>query len=455
MNTTETNNRLGTEPIGKLLISLAVPAVMAQLVNLLYNIVDRIFVGRIPGAGTEALAGLGVTFPIVVLAAAFANLAGMGGAPRAAIAMGQKDNKKAEKIMGNSLTLLLIFSALLMVIFFIWKKPILLRFGASENTLPYADDYLSIYLLGTGFVQIALGLNPFITNQGFARISMATVCIGAIINIVLDPVFIFGCNMGVRGAALATVISQAVSAIWVLYFLSGQKTTLRLHWKNLIPDGRIMLDILSLGIAPFIMTSTECLIQLIFNSGMLRYGDDDYVAVMSILFSLNQVLSMPMQGFAMGAQPIISYNYGAKTYERAKKTFHITFTVLFLGTLTMVVGMELFPKAFISIFTKDAVLIEKGAPVLRLFMAGMSLMGAQIACQQTFLALGKSVISMCMAMLRKIVLLMPLALLLPHMAGLGLWGLILAEPISDSIAATTTTILFKMNSKRFWKSDAA
>lgn len=455
MNTAETNSRLGTEPIGKLLISLALPAVMAQLVNLLYNIVDRIFVGRIPGAGTEALAGLGVTFPIVVLAAAFANLAGMGGAPRAAIAMGQKNHKKAEKIMGNSLTLLLIFSALLMVFFFIWKEPILLQFGASENTLPYADDYLTIYLLGTVFVQIALGLNPFITNQGFAKISMATVCIGAIINIVLDPVFIFGCNMGVRGAALATVISQAVSAIWVLYFLSGKKTTLRLHWKNLAADGRIMLSILSLGIAPFIMTSTECLIQLIFNSGMLRYGDDNYVAVMSILFSLNQVLSMPMQGFAMGAQPIISYNYGAKTYERAKKTFHITFMILFFGTLTTVAGMELFPKAFISIFTKDVVLIEKGAPVLRLFMAGMSLMGAQIACQQTFLALGQSVISMCMAMLRKIVLLMPLALLLPHVAGLGLWGLILAEPISDSIAATTTSVLFKMNSKRFWKSDAA
>lgn len=455
MGTAENDNRLGTEPIGKLLLSLAIPAVMAQLVNLLYNIVDRIFVGRIPGAGTQALAGLGVTFPIVVLGAAFANLAGMGGAPRAAIAMGQKDNKKAEKIMGNSLTLLLIFSAILMVFFYIWKEPILLQFGASKNTLPYADDYLSIYLLGTVFVQISLGLNTFITNQGFAKVSMATVCIGAVINIVLDPIFIFGFHMGVKGAALATVISQAVSAIWVLCFLTGKKTALRLHWKNLKPDIRMMLNIVSLGIAPFIMTSTECLIQLIFNSGMLRYGDDDYVAVMSILFSLNQVLSMPMQGFAMGAQPIISYNYGAKTYDRAKKTFHITFMIMFFGTLAAVAGMELFPAAFVSVFTKDAVLLEKGVPVLRLFMAGMALMGAQWAGQQTFLALGKAGFSVSMALLRKLVLLIPLALILPHVAGLGLWGLILAEPISDAIAATTTAVILKLNSKRFWQPDAA
>lgn len=455
MEAEKQNNRLQTEPLGKLLISLAIPTVMAQLVNLLYNIVDRIFVGRIPGVGTQALAGLGVTFPIVVLAAAFANLVGMGGAPRAAIAMGQKDNEKAEKIMGNSLMLLLLFSAFLMLFFYVGKVPILERFGASENTLPYADSYLSVYLLGTVFVQIALGLNTFITNQGFGKVSMATVCIGAVTNIVLDPVFIFGFNMGVKGAALATVISQAVSAVWVLRFLTGKKTLLKLYKKNLRLDGWIVWSIISLGIAPFIMTGTECLIQLTFNSGMLKYGDDEYVAVMSILFSLNQMLSMPLQGFAMGAQPIISYNYGAKEYERAKKTFHIIFTVMFFGMFTAVVGMELFPKVFIGIFTKDPALIAKGAPVLQVFMAGMSLMGAQLACQQTFLALGKSVISMCMAMLRKIVLLIPLALFLPHVAGLGLWGLMLAEPVSDAVAATTTSILFKISSKRFWKPDAA
>lgn len=321
----QTNEQLGKEPVIKLLFRLSVPTLMAQLVNLLYNVVDRIYVGRIPGIGPLALAGLGVTFPIILLVSAVAMLFGMGGAPRASIAMGQGDNKKAEKILGNVTTMLIIFSIILAAVFLPTKDWILLHFGASENTLPYASEYLGIYLCGTIFVQLTLGLNYFITNQGFTKTSMATTCIGAVLNIVLDPLFIFVFDMGVSGAALATIISQAVSCIWVIYFLTGKKTILKIRLKNLIPDKNIILTIVSLGISPFVMQATECLIQLTFNNGMLKYGNDNYVALMSILFSLMQLVWMPMQGFQQGAQPITSYNYGAKKLDRVKKTFKALF----------------------------------------------------------------------------------------------------------------------------------
>ena len=321
------NNNLETEPISRLVFRLAVPTVLAQLVNLLYNIVDRMYVGRIPDIGSLSLAGLGVTFPIILLVSAFAMLAGAGGASRAAVSMGAKDNKKAEKYLGNSTMLLIIFSIFLSLVFMFTKDFILMKFGASEATLPYASDYITIYLIGTVFVQLALGLNMFITNQGFSKTSMATVCIGAVLNIVLDPIFIYVFNMGVKGAALATIISQAVSCLWVVKFLTGKRTVLKIRLKNLIPDKNIILSILSLGVSPFIMQATECLIQLTFNNGMLKYGNDLYVALMSILFSLMQLIWMPLQGFSQGAQPVIGYNFGACRNDRVRKAFKLLFCV--------------------------------------------------------------------------------------------------------------------------------
>lgn len=442
------NEVLATEPVVRLLFKLAIPTVIAQLVNLLYNMVDRVYVGRIPEVGTEALAGLGVTFPIVMLVAAFAGLAGMGGSSRAAIAMGKGESDKAEKYMGNATALLLFFSIVLTVVFQLTKNPILLMFGASEQTLPYASSYLTIYLIGTIFVQMALGLNTFITNQGFAKTSMATVCIGAVLNIILDPIFIFGLGLGVQGAALATIISQAVSAVWVLRFLTGKKTHLKLRLKNMLPDIRIIGSILALGVSPFIMQSTESLIQLIFNTGMKNYGNDMYVAVMSILFSIMQVVWLPMQGFAQGAQPIISYNYGAGNLERVKKCFRTLFVTCMAFSLGIVLLVELFPGMFMGIFSDNQELIQLGMPALRVFMAGMCLMGAQTACQQTFLALGESLVSMFLALLRKVILLMPLALLLPFVTGWGVWGLFIAEPISDVIAVSTTVVMFAVRSRK-------
>lgn len=446
----EEKNKLGTAPIGKLLISLAIPTVMAQIVNLLYNIVDRMYVGRIEGSGSLALAGLGVTFPVIMLVAAFAALVGAGGAPRAAIAMGQKDNERAEHILGNCVTMLVFFSIVLSAVFLISKDWILLRFGASENTLSFASDYLTIYLCGTIFVQIALGLNMFITCQGFAKIGMATVCIGAVLNIVLDPVFIFTFNMGVQGAALATVISQGVSAVWVLCFLVGRTTTLKIKKKNLKLSKKIVLSIVTLGISPFVMQATECLIQLTFNNGMLKYGNDMYVALMAILFSMTQFIWLPLQGLTQGAQPILSYNHGAGNKERVKKTFKLLFCICMCYSLLLIGTIELFPNIFIKMFSSDPELIEIGTKGIRIFMAGMAVLGAQSACQQTFLALGEAKVSMFLALLRKVILLIPLALILPLVGGLGTTGILMAEALSDVIAAATTTVMFKIRSRKLF-----
>lgn len=444
----EEQNTLETAPVIKLIFKLAVPTVLAQLVNLLYNIVDRVYVGRIPEIGSLSLAGLGVTFPIILLVSAFAMLAGMGGASRAAVSMGAKDNETAEKILGNCTMLLIIFSVALSAVFMFTKDWILLRFGASAATLPYASDYISIYLIGTVFVQLALGLNMFITNQGFTKTSMLTVCIGAVMNIALDPVFIYVFGMGVKGAALATIISQAVSCLWVLKFLTGRKTILKIRLKNLMLKKNVVASILSLGISPFIMQATECLIQLTFNNGMLRYGNDLYVALMSILFSLMQLIWMPLQGFSQGAQPVIGYNYGAGRVDRVKAAFKVQFIVNLTFSAVAIGLVELFPKFFMGLFTNDAELISIGTNTTRLFLAGMSVMGAQSACQQTFLALGEAKISMFLACLRKIILLFPLALILPHVGNMGIWGLLLAEPVSDVIAATCTTSMFYFRSKK-------
>lgn len=440
------DQRLGTASLVPLIFSLALPTALAQLVNMLYNIVDRIYVGHIPGSGSLALAGLGVTYPIIVLITAFSNLIGMGGAPRASVAMGRGDYKTAEKILGNCITLLIVLSVVLSVVFTIYGEPVLRAFGASENTLPYAMAYLRIYLMGTIFVQFTLGMTPFITNQGFAKTSMATTCIGAVCNIVLDPIFIYGFNMGVEGAAIATILSQAVSAVWVLIFFTGKRSVLRIRKENLIPAGRTLALVLSLGVSPFLMTATECVIQLAFNTGAATYGGDSAVAIMSILFSVAQIANLPVQGFCQGAQPVVGFNFGARKMERVRQAFKIMLAVS-MGVTTVVVGaVEIAPQLFLGLFSSDAELIALGTAPLRIYMLGFFFMGAQLACQQTFLGLGEAKISMFIALLRKVILLLPLALVIPRVFGaLGLSqlvGLYVAEPVSDIISASTCTILF-------------
>ncbi|OUN39771.1 MATE family efflux transporter [Faecalibacterium sp. An77] len=440
------DQRLGTAPLLPLIFSLALPTALAQLVNMLYNIVDRIYVGHIPGTGSLALAGLGVTYPIIVLITAFSNLVGMGGAPRASVAMGRGDYKTAEKILGNCITILVVLSVVLSVVFTIYGEPVLLAFGASENTLPYAMAYLRIYLLGTIFVQFTLGMTPFITNQGFAKTSMATTCIGAISNIILDPIFIYGFNMGVVGAAVATILSQALSMIWVLCFFLGKRSVLRIRKENLIPDKAILVLVLSLGVSPFLMTATECLIQLSFNTGAATYGGDSAVAIMSILFSVSQIANLPVQGFCQGAQPLIGYNFGAQKLERVRKTFQVMLTVSMSVTTLVVAAVEIAPQMFLGLFSSDAAIVAIGSAPLRIYMLGHFFMGAQNACQQTFLGLGEAKLSMFIALLRKVILLLPLSLVIPRVFGLlgisQLLGLYVAEPVSDFISASTCTILF-------------
>lgn len=432
---------LGKESIGRLLLKLATPSIIAQLVNVLYNIVDRIFIGRMQN-GDVAMAGIGVAFPIVLLVSAFAAFVGMGGAPLAAIKMGEKDNNEAEKIMTNSFSVLLIIAGILTVIFMIFKEPILWKFGASESTIKYATDYLGIYLIGTVFVQIALGMNPFVNTQGFAKIGMMTVTIGAIINIILDPILIFGLNMGVKGAAVATIVAQAVSAIWVLRFLTGKKTILKLRKKYLKIDIKTMKPVFALGIAPFIMQSTESLVLVSLNSQLQKYGGDLAVGAMTIMSSIMQIITMPLMGLTQGAQPIISYNYGAKNLDRVKKTFKLLLLTCLSYSTLIVVLLMLFPDFFVSIFNNKPELMEITTWSIKIYFAGMFIFGAQIACQQTFLALGRAKISLFLALLRKVVLLVPLIFILPNFTENGLFGVLLAEPVADIIACATTVISF-------------
>ncbi|WP_040210423.1 MATE family efflux transporter [Clostridium polynesiense] len=436
-------NKLGVEPVGKLLFSLAIPAITAQVINALYNIVDRMYIGRIPNVGSLAIAALGIAFPIIMIISAFAALIGMGGAPRAAIKMGEGKNDEAEKILGNSFVTLLMISITLMIVFFFTKETLLTWFGATENTLPYADEYFTIYLMGTIFVQISLGLNAFISSQGFAKIGMMTVVIGAVTNIILDPILIFGFNMGVRGAAIATIFSQFISALWVLKFLVSKKSIIKIRKKYFKLDKKVILPVLALGLSPFIMQSTESLVQLTLNSGMKRYGGaraDQLVGSLSIMVSTMQFLLMPMMGLAQGAQPIISYNYGAGKVDRVKKTFKLLImSSMAFSTLMWLVSMFV-PQAFVMIFSNDRELIELSVKGMRIFMAGVLLMGAQFACQNTLVALGQAKISMFLALLRKIILLIPLAIIFPIFWGTT--GILIAEPVADIIAATVTTIVF-------------
>ena len=435
------NVDLGNGSIGKLLISLALPAIIAQLVNVLYNIIDRVFIGRIPN-GEIAMAGVGVAFPIIMIVSAFSALIGFGGAPLVAMKMGEKDNDGAERIMSNSFSTLIIISAILTVGLLVFRKPLLLAFGASEATIGYSMDYLTIYLIGTVFVQIALGMNPFINTQGFAKIGMITVAIGAIINIVLDPIFIFGLNMGVKGAALATVCGQLVSAIWVLQFLFSKKSILKIRKKYIIPSLKVILPVVALGISPFIMQATESIVLISLNNQLLKYGGDLAVGAMTIMSSVMQIILLPLMGLSQGAQPIISYNFGAEQMNRVKKTFKLLLICCLTYTVAMWVAIIITPETFVSIFNNKPELIEITSWSMRIYFAGILVFGAQIACQQTFLALGQAKISMVLALLRKIVLLVPLIFILPLFLQDGLQAVLLAEPIADIGATMVTVITF-------------
>jgi len=431
--------------VGRLLFSLSVPTITSQLVNMLYNIVDRVFIGHMEPAATVgklALTGVGVCMPLLLIVSAFAALFASGGAPRASISEGRGDRESAERILGNSFSLLLIASLALTALMLLFAEPILLNFGASENTIGYALDYIRIYALGTVFVQMTLGLNAYITAQGFTTVSMKTVIIGAVLNIILDPIFIFIFDMGVRGAALATILSQAVSCLWVLRFLTGPNTRWRLRRCYLRPQPQVFLPSIALGSAPFIMQSTESLIAVCFNSSLLKYGGDLAVGTMTVLTSLMGFAMMPLQGLGQGAQPIISFNFGARNARRVRDTFSCLLKACLVFSLVFWGCVQLFPQLFILLFNNDPELVEYAAWALRIYMGSAGIFGIQMACQQTFMALGNAKTSLFLAVLRKIILLVPLIYILPHFFADKDFAVFLAEPVADFLAVCTTAVMF-------------
>ena len=439
---TQKKQDMGSGDVKKLLLQLMIPAVVAQVVNLLYNIVDRIYIGHIEGIGAAALTGVGLFAPILMLMNAFAMLIGAGGAPRTAIAMGQGDKEQAEKIVSNSFTMLLIFSAVLTVVFWLGAPSMLRLFGASDTTLPYALAYSRIYILGTVFVLIVMGMNPFITAQGFAKISMLTTVIGAVINIILDPILIFVFGLGVRGAAIATVLSQAVGAIWILKFLTGPKTNLKLSRDKMELEKNIILPVMGLGISSFVMLSTESLLSISFSSSLARYGGDIAVGAMTVITSVSQLATLPLQGLCQGGQPVISFNFGAGKKDRVKEAFRFQLTLCVSYVVIFWLVMMLVPGAVAGIFTSDAALIEYTTWALRIYMAGIFAFGVQICCQQSFMALGQAKVSLLLACLRKLILLIPLIFILPHLLPDPVFGVFVAEPVSDVLAAVITAVTF-------------
>lgn len=439
---------LGTQPVKKLLPKLAVPTVIAQLVNMLYNIVDRVYIGHIPEVGSLALTGVGVCLPLILIISAFAALVASGGAPRASIFMGKNDHDSAEKTLGGCVTTQLIISVIVTFVILLWCEDLLFAFGASENTIGYAADYVRIYALGTLFVQLTLGLNSFITAQGFAKTGMYTVLIGAVLNIVLDPLFIFALGMGVKGAALATVISQALSCVWVISFLTGKKTILKLRHENLVSGLRLVPPCLALGLSVFVMQASESVISVCFNSSLLRYGGDIAVGAMTILTSVMQFAMLPLQGIAQGAQPITSYNFGAGNAARVKESFFLLLKVcvIYAGVLWALV--MLFPQLFAGMFTTDAGLIGFTARALRIYCGAMFIFGIQIACQMTFVSIGYAVCSIIVAVMRKFVLLLPLIYIMPLIIADKTLAVYTAEPVADSIAVIFTIIMFSINFKK-------
>lgn len=433
---------LGKEPVKHLLFVLAVPAITSQVVNALYNMVDRMYIGHIDGEGSMALTGVGICFPLIMIISAFAYLVGMGGAPRASIFMGKGEKETSEKILGNCFSALIIVALLLTAITLIFREPLLYLFGASKNTIDYAEEYMTIYALGTVFVQLTLGLNAFISAQGFSKISMLTVIIGAVTNIVLDPLFIFVLDMGVSGAAVATVISQAISAVWAYRFLRGNNTILRIKKENVRIKKHILLPCIGLGIAPFVMMSTESILVLCFNSSLLKYGGDLAVGAMTILSSIMQFAMLPIQGITQGGQPIISYNYGAKNRERVMQAFKLQTVCTFSYASILWLLVELMPSVFVAIFTEDPELAELSCWALRIYMASVFLMGLQTSCQQTFIAFGNSKTSAFLAIFRKVIVLIPLIFILPLFLEDKVFAVFLAEPIADAVAVLTTVTLF-------------
>ena len=439
------NVDLGTGPVGRLLFSLALPTITSQIVNMLYNLVDRVYIGHmqpVETVGKLALTGVGVCLPIIMVISAFAALMAMGGAPRASIEEGRGNLAESERIMGNSMTMLVAAAVVLTTVFLLFAEPMLRVFGASDNTIGYALDYMHIYALGTIFVQATLGMNAYITAQGFTVVGMKTVLIGAGLNTVLDPVFIFAFNMGVRGAALATILSQAVSAVWVLKFLTGPKTKWRLRAVNLRPRAKVVLPSLALGMSPFIMQATESLITVCFNSSLLKYGGDIAVGAMTVLSSIMQFAMMPLQGLTQGAQPIVSYNYGARNPQRVRRAFKVLLIACVTYSLTLWALVQLFPQIFALLFTPNQELVDYAAWALRIYMAATGIFGVQVACQQTFVALGNAKTSLFLAALRKIILLIPLIFILPHFFADKSFAVFLAEPVADVLAVCTTATMF-------------
>lgn len=459
-------NKLGNEKIGKLLFTLSLPAIVAQIVNVLYTMVDRVYIGNMEGS-TNAMAALSVALPLITLIIAFTRLLGVGGAPLCAIKMGENNKDEAERIMTNSFVMLIMASVIITVVTLIFKEPLLTMFGADAATLPLAVEYIEIYALGTIFVQISLGMNSYITTQGFARISMTTVLVGAITNIILDPIFIFGMNMGVKGAALATIIAQGVSAVWVLSFLFGKKSTIKIRKEYIIPKAKIVFSIVALGISPFTMSATESLLQIAFNNQLSQFGGMMAVGVMAVLLSLWQFITLPLDGLTQGAQPIMSYNYGAKNYARVRETFKVLLITCVVIGVSMTSLIVLFAPIFSRIFVSDPTTVIFSAWAVRIFMLGGLLFGIQICCQQTFMALGQAKQSLAMALFRKVVLLIPLIYIMPNIIGdsalatnlaqtitayvpdgARVFAVLVCEPISDSIAALTTASLFYMFYKK-------
>ena len=433
---------MGTGSIKKLMVQMAVPTVVGQVVNLLYNIVDRIYIGHIPEIGGSALTGVGLFAPILMLITAFATLTGSGGAPRAAIALGQRDTHRAETILGNCFTVLLILAATLTTVFYITCPALLRLFGGSEVTLPYAVTYGRIYILGSVFVLIVMGMNPFITAQGFAKISMLTTVIGAVINIVLDPIFIFLLDMGVAGAALATVLSQMVSAVWILRFLTGKQTILKLKCARMKLIPSVILPCLGLGVSTFVMLSTESLLSVSFTSSLAKYGGDVAVGAMTVLTSINQLFTLPLSGICQGGGPLISFNYGARKFDRVKEAFFCQFGVCVTYTTVFWLLLMCFPNFFAGIFTSDTAIVSYTAWAIRVFLILGFSIGFQISCQQAFMALGQAKISLVMALLRKVFLLIPMIFLLPNFFSNKVFAVFLAEPVSDILAAAVTTAMF-------------
>lgn len=442
------NDFLGTEPIGKLLWKLSIPAITAQIINLLYNLVDRIFIGHMAENGALALTGVGVCMPLIMIVSAFAALVSNGGSPRASMAMGKGDNEAAEKILGNSFALQIIISVMLTLILLVFHQPLFLAFGASENTIGFASSYMNIYALGTIFVQLTLGMNSFITAQGFAKTGMLSVLIGAVCNILLDPIFIYGFDMGVSGAALATVLSQAASTVWVISFLCGKKTVIKLKKQYMKIEKEIVLPGIALGLAPFIMQASESIIVVCFNSSLLKYGGDVAVGAMTILSSAMQFSMLPMQGLGQGAQPISSYNYGAGNIVRVKRTFRLLLISTLSYSIVIWALIMLFPEVFAAIFSSDTQLITYTKWALRIYCAAMGVFGAQIACQMTFISLGNAAASIAVAVMRKFVLLLPLIYVLPQFMENKTMAVYLAEPVADFLAVTFTVILFHFQFKK-------